>query len=149
MAVLKFASEYGLSFDVRGRERLRLTPMTLDDLDIAVELLGDIRVMRYVSGEIETSEDVRAQMPNYVRKGAGGRIGIWMISLKSTGEKIGDTVLLPLTIDADDTEWEKIVPDRFPEGDIEVGYLLKPAAWGRGYATEVCRRMLRFNAEQL
>ena len=35
-----------------------------------------------------------------------------------------------------------------PDGDIEVGYFLKPSAWGKGYATEACRRIVRFAFEE-
>ncbi|MEX0281186.1 MAG: GNAT family N-acetyltransferase [Arenibacterium sp.] len=128
-------------------DRLRITPLTLADTDIALELLTDIRVMRYVTGEAETPEQVHAHMPDAVRKGAGGRIGIWTVSLKETGEKIGDTVILPLPVETEDTEWKTIVPDRYPDASIETGYLLKPAHWGKGYATEICARMLRFGFE--
>ncbi|MFC1688961.1 GNAT family N-acetyltransferase [Pseudomonadota bacterium] len=36
------------------------------------------------------------------------------------------------------------IRQEMPDADIEVGYFLKPSAWGRGYATEVCERMLQF-----
>ncbi len=125
-------------------DRLRFTPMTLADIDLAHDLLTDIRVMRYVGGEAEVPEQVEAHMLDAVRKGAGGRIGIWTVRLRSSGEKIGDAVLLPLPIENDDTEWHTIVPDRYPDANIETGYLLKPAFWGKGYATEICTQMLRF-----
>ena len=35
-----------------------------------------------------------------------------------------------------------------PHGDVEVGYILKKSAWGKGYATEACRRLLRFAFEE-
>jgi ribosomal-protein-alanine N-acetyltransferase len=31
-----------------------------------------------------------------------------------------------------------------PGGDVEVGYFLKQSSWGKGIATEVCRRLLEF-----
>jgi RimJ/RimL family protein N-acetyltransferase len=33
---------------------------------------------------------------------------------------------------------------QMPDADIEIGYFLKRSAWGRGYATEVCKRLLQF-----
>lgn len=128
-------------------DRLILAPMTLKDIDIALELLCDARVMKYVTGHPETEADVRADMPNAVRRGAGGRIGIWSATRKDTGQKIGDGVLLPVPIETDDTEWDTVVADRWPQAQIEVGYLLIPDAWGQGYATEMCARLLRFMFE--
>lgn len=127
--------------------RLRLTPMTLDDLDLATALLCDPQVMRYVGGTAMTAEAAAAHMPDAVRKGAGGRLGIWTASLKDSGEKIGDGVLLPLPIESDDTDWTQVRPERYPDAHIEVGYLLRPAFWGQGFATEICTGLLRFGFE--
>jgi RimJ/RimL family protein N-acetyltransferase len=33
---------------------------------------------------------------------------------------------------------------KMPDAEIEIGFFFKRSAWGRGYATEVCKRMLRF-----
>jgi RimJ/RimL family protein N-acetyltransferase len=128
-------------------ERLRLTPLSMDHIDLSMALLTDPQVMRYVTGEPILPKDVERHMPDAVRKGAGGRIGIWAVALKRTGDLIGDAIMLPMPIETDDTEWHTIVPDRFPEALIETGYLLKPAFWGQGFATEICSRMLRFGFE--
>ena len=49
--------------------------------------------------------------------------------------------------DLDDTDWDLVVGDQVPEGDIEIGYILKTTAWGKGYATEACKRILQFAFE--
>ena len=126
--------------------RLRLTPLTTEDLDIARALLCDPAVMRYVDGAM-TPEAVEAHMVDAVKRGAGGRIGIWRVTCKRRGQKIGDGVLLPVPIDEEDTDWSEIVPQAYPTGPIEVGYLLIPEAWGQAYAPEVCARLLRFAFE--
>jgi ribosomal-protein-alanine N-acetyltransferase len=128
-------------------ERLRLTPFTRDDQDIATAVLCDPDVMAFVS-EPETPESVAAHMADAVKRGAGGCIGIWCIRRKDTGQKIGDALLMPVPIDEDDYDWSTILPDAYPPGRIEVGYLLIPEAWGQGFATEACARLLRFAFEQ-
>ena len=128
--------------------RLILAPFTHGDLDIAQALLCDARVMQYVTEEPMTPEAVAIRMPDAVKRGAGGRIGIWVAFRKDTGRKIGDVVLTPIPIDDDDVDWSDVVPDRYPQAEIEVGYLLTPEAWGQGLATEACARMLRFAFEQ-
>lgn len=127
--------------------RLWLTPMTLADGDIARALLCDARVMKYVTDPM-TPEAVSDHMPDATRRGAGGRIGIWCAKRKDTGEKIGDGVLTPVPIAGADTDWSQVVPDAYPADQIEVGYLLIPSAWGQGFATEICARLLRFFFEQ-
>ena len=34
------------------------------------------------------------------------------------------------------------------DGDIEIGYFLKQSAWGKGYATEACKRLLQMVFEE-
>ena len=51
-------------------------------------------------------------------------------------------------IELDDTDWELVAGEQIPEGDIEIGYILKKSAWGKGYATEACNRLLKFAFEE-
>ena len=129
-------------------ERLRLRPLVADDLDLGLELLTDAYVMRYVGGEPYSRERVLREMEVAVRRGGGGCIGVWCVTDKVTGEKLGTGILLPLPVEEKDTNWDLVQEDRFPDAEIEVGYLLKPSAWGKGYATEVCKRLLQFAFEE-
>ncbi|MBR9847873.1 MAG: GNAT family N-acetyltransferase [Rhodobacteraceae bacterium] len=128
-------------------DRLRLTPFCSEDADIAHRLLEDPKVMRYVGDPI-TAQAVEDHMANAIRRGAGGRIGIWCVTRMDTGEKIGDCVLTPLPVDSDEIDWDQLIPDSYPRDEIEIGYLLVPAAWGQGFATELCARLLRFAFEE-
>lgn len=128
-------------------ERLVLRPFVADDLDVATRILCNPEVMRYV-GDAITPEAVVAMMPDLVRRGAGGRIGLWCVIRKDTGVKIGDGVLLPIPFEETDTDWSLVVPDAYPATPVEVGYLFLPEAWGQGFASEVCARLLRFAREQ-
>ncbi len=38
--------------------------------------------------------------------------------------------------------WVVVRPDRFFEGELNLGYRLRSQAWGRGYATEAARAMI-------
>jgi ribosomal-protein-alanine N-acetyltransferase len=67
---------------------------------------------------------------------------------RSTAEKLGTAVLLPLPIEEKDTNWDLVVGDDLPDCDIEIGYILKRSAWGKGYATEVTKRLLKFAFEE-
>jgi ribosomal-protein-alanine N-acetyltransferase len=124
-------------------ERLRLTPLVADDVDIALELWTDPEVLKFVCDAL-TEEEVRQEMPDSIKRGGNGGIGIWCIADRKTGEKLGDSYLLPMPIDTDDVDFSLVVMGQMPDADIEIGYFLKPSAWGQGYATEVCKRLLQF-----
>ena len=124
-------------------ERTRLIPTSLTDLDLALEMFTDPVVVKFIGG-VMSEEKIREEMPRWTRRGGNGCIGIWCITDRTTGEKYGDCYLLPIPIEEDDTNWDLLIPDVMPEGDIEVGYFLKQSSWGKGIATEVCRRLLKF-----
>lgn len=128
-------------------ERLQFHPLSADDLDLAIEQWTDPEVVKYVADRTYSEAELIEEMPLFTRRCAGGCIGIWRLTEKATGEKIGTAILLPMPIELDDTDWDLIVGDDIPDGDIEVGYILKRSAWGKGFATEACARMLRFAFE--
>jgi len=128
-------------------ERLTLTPLADGDIDLAIELFTDPEVTKYV-GELMSNADIRGEFPRWKRRGADGQFGIWCVADRASGEKCGTGALLPMPIDVDDTKWEMLVPGVVPDAEIEVGYILKRSAWGRGLATEICTRLLRFAFEQ-
>jgi RimJ/RimL family protein N-acetyltransferase len=127
--------------------RLTLIPFDVSDVDISLELFTNPKVLRFAGGVMDEDE-IRAQMPNWLRRGGNGCIGIWCITDKHSGEKLGTGALLPMPIEEDDTDFELVEPHIMPEGDVEVGYFLKPSAWGRGFATEACKRLLQLAFEE-
>lgn len=128
-------------------ERLRLAPLVLADIDLALEMFTSAAVMKFI-GQPTSETAVRRDMSVWTRRGGDGCIGVWCISDRTSGEKYGTVCLLPIPVDEDDTDWDQVVPGAMPEGDVEVGYFLKEAAWGKGYATEACRRLVRYAFEE-
>lgn len=128
-------------------DRLLLRPLKLDDVDLAIEMFTDPEVTRYIGG-VHTAKKIRAEMHKYIRRCGGGCIGVWCALDQKTSEKLGTGILLPMPIDEDDTDWDLVKGSEIPDCDIEVGYILKKSAWGRGYATEICKRLLAFAFEQ-
>lgn len=124
-------------------ERLLLRPLAEEDLDLCIQILTDPEVMKYVT-KTQTRDQVVAELPLSMRRCAGGAVGIWCVIEHGTREKLGTAVLLPLPIEEEDTNWDLILGDDVADCEIEISYLLKPSAWGRGYATEACTRLLRF-----
>jgi ribosomal-protein-alanine N-acetyltransferase len=128
-------------------ERLSLTPLAVGDVDVAIEMFTNPAVMTFIDGAMDEA-DIRREMPLWTKRGGDGCIGIWCISDRETGEKYGTAFLLPMEAEGDDTDWDRVIPGVMPDGDVEIGYFLKEAAWGKGYATEACRRLLRFAFEE-
>ncbi|MCP5085740.1 MAG: GNAT family N-acetyltransferase [Rhodobacteraceae bacterium] len=128
-------------------ERLVLKPLTCEDLDIVLELFTDPDVVRYVC-DLETPEQLESFLPTECQRGAGGRIGVWTVTRKEENKKIGTGILLPLPIEKDDTDWSLVVQDTYPDAEIEVGYMFIKSEWGKGFATETCRRLLKFSFEK-
>ena len=124
-------------------DRLILTPLEMADIDLAVELWTDPEVVRYIC-DVPTEAEVRREMPDTIKRGGNGGIGIWCVADRKTGEKLGSTYLLPMPTEDDDVDYGLIIMGQMPDADIEVGYFLKRSAWGQGYATEVCKRILQF-----
>lgn len=124
-------------------KRLTLAPFTRGDLDLSVEMFTDPAVVRY-AGKVMSEPEIKEKASNWTRRGGDGCIGIWTVSDRMTGEKYGSAALLPMPIEEDDTDYSLVVPGQMPTDDVEIGYFLKCSAWGCGYATEACRRLLQF-----
>lgn len=125
-------------------ERLFFRPLATDDLDLEIALWTDIEVARYITGEASTVEEIKRLMPVVTQRAGSGCIGFWCLTSKSTREKIGHAVLLPIPVEAEDTEFELLESDDWPDRDIEIGFVLRRNSWGSGYATEACTRLLEF-----
>ena len=106
----------------------------------------DAQVMEYAGGTV-AKEKIIEEMEMWTRRGGNGCIGVWCICDRTTEESFGSTALTPLPIDKDDTDWEQVVKDQMPDGEVEIGYFLKRTAWGNGYATEAAQRTLQFAFE--
>jgi len=128
-------------------DRLLLTPLSETDIDSEFELWTDPAVVRYICDPM-SEDEIRREMSYVTKRGGNGCIGIWCISDRDTSEKYGSGYLLPMPVDEDDTDWDLVVPGSMPDCDIEVGFFLKRSAWGNGFATEFCKRLLKFAFEE-
>jgi RimJ/RimL family protein N-acetyltransferase len=113
-------------------ERLLLRQFTESDVGNLHDLHGDPEVMRFINGGKTTPRDVieNETLPRFLR--AYERFegfGVWAAIERSTGEFVG---------------WFEFYPrkDAGPE-EVELGYRLRRFAWGKGYATEGSRALVR------
>jgi len=113
-------------------DRLVLRRFTTGDVDNLVGLDADPDVMRFVSGGIPTSREeienefLPAFLGYYQRYQA---FGFWAAIEKSTGDFLGWFHFRPR-------------PGSAP-GQVELGYRMRKSAWGKGYATEGSRALIR------
>src|SRR5947209_4562634 len=107
-------------------ERLVLRHFTADDADLLIELDSDPAVMRYLTGGKPTPpETIRERNLPGILAGYDTwdrKLGLFAAHEKDGGAFIGWFILRP-EVDG-------------PLDKVEIGYRLRQAAWGKGYATE-------------
>lgn len=114
--------------------RLILRPYTANDLDDLFLIRSDPEVMRYVrDGKPLTWEETQANLDNIIQHYHQHDFGLWAAVDKANGNLIGYCGLIYL--------------DSTPE--VEVGYMLAKAYWGKGLASEGAKACLKYGFEQL
>lgn len=133
MASPRSVDHHALVNSYLDTERLSLRQFTADDADLLIELDSDPEVTRYLTGGEPTApEDVRERdlpgiLAGYERW--DGRFGLFAAEDKATGAFVG---------------WFILRPERdAPLDEVEIGYRLRRAEWGKGYATEGSEALLR------
>ncbi|MEV6394536.1 GNAT family N-acetyltransferase [Streptomyces sp. NPDC051907] len=116
-------------------ERLVLRESEARDRAAFVELFASPEVGVYIGGS-RPREELERAMP----EAPGRRSGLFVIELD--GAMIG-----MITLDRRDAERTGRV--RPEGGEAELGYMLLPQAWGRGYAAEACAAALDWFADVL
>jgi ribosomal-protein-alanine N-acetyltransferase len=115
-------------------ERLRLRPVSADDLEHFVALYGDPDVMRFIGTRGALSREVTQErlafMVNHWRQHG---FGMWTLLRKADGAFVGRCGLRYL--------------EESPE--VELGYTLAKPFWGQGFATEASRAVVRYAFEVL
>jgi RimJ/RimL family protein N-acetyltransferase len=112
-------------------ERLRLRRFTAADAGLLAELDSDPEVMRYITYGRTTPKSayVETFLPRWfaLYESQPGK-GYFAAESRATGEFLG---------------WLHLRDDRLEPEYVELGYRLRRAEWGRGYATEGGRALLR------
>ena len=112
-------------------DRLTLRRFTAADLDHLFELDNDPEVMRYINGGRPVSRQVLQDeiLPTFLTYDSRHpAFGFWAAIDKYSAEFLG---------------WFSIRPTGSNPGDLLLGYRLRRAAWGQGYATEGVRALIK------
>jgi RimJ/RimL family protein N-acetyltransferase len=116
-------------------QRLALREFRSGDAENLYRLNRDPRVMRYIGdGSIGTRASAAAAISRtrkHYRNYPG--LGVWPAEERASGAFIGWFCLkyIPATV------------------EVELGYRLVPRSWGRGYATEGARALVRYGVDVL
>lgn len=115
-------------------ERLVLRPFTLDDVDALHSLWADREVRRYLfDGEVPARERVVETVENSVEGFADVGYGFFSLRLREPSAEIMGFSGFRAFGEA---------------GVVEMLFAVEPTHWGRGYATEASREVLRYGFEQ-
>jgi RimJ/RimL family protein N-acetyltransferase len=109
-------------------ERLELRLLSEDDLDAWADFLGDAEATRllHTPDPVTDPERVLAVLRRWVSM-TEGPIGMYALVEREIGETVGFVGFVRRDLD-----WGN---------EIELGWLIRRAHWGRGYATEAARTL--------
>jgi ribosomal-protein-alanine N-acetyltransferase len=127
-------------------DRLLLRPPVAGDVEALAPMYADPEVMRYLgSGQTltraQTERSVRRTMDNWSADG----FGLFTTVLRDDDTIIGRVGLIVWNPET----WQPIRANDQGPKELEVGYTLGQAFWGRGYATEAAGAARDFALERL
>jgi RimJ/RimL family protein N-acetyltransferase len=100
-----------------------------------VSLFTNGEVMKYVDTGMLSQEAADALWHRLVKEFyPTGVKTIWAVVAKTDGRFIGNASIRPRPTHKNETE---------------IGYMLMPVEWGKGYATEIARALVRFGFDEL
>lgn len=115
-------------------ERLALRRQQASDIEFLVELWANPGVTRYMGGPRDR-DWLRSVFAETAQHPDAERYDLWPVVEKATGELVGHCGLLDKEVDG--------------QLEIELTYVFTPAAWGKGYATEIGAAIARMAFEEM
>lgn len=123
------SSSFAMNGPISARLRFRVPENK--DFDFVFSLQSDPETMTFIRAP-ETDPVVvlerMKQWETYREQNPG--LGVWITSFADTDENVGYCVLRHVNFT--------------PGNDLELGYVIAPAYWGQGMATEVTHALLNF-----
>jgi RimJ/RimL family protein N-acetyltransferase len=113
--------------------RLSGRRVTRGDLAYMLDVDGDIRIQQWLFGKVQTPDQSRARLDRWLLMWQETGLGFWIFH-DSDRRRVGHGGLFNSPREA---------------GEVEVGYVIKPAHWARGFATEITLASLKIGFESL
>ena len=115
-------------------ERLVLRRYTAEDKSYLISLFTDEKVMKYVGEGVMTKERAEEWWQKLFEKFYPQGLNIWAVFTKEDSRYAGHAGIYPRPTHKED--WEFV-------------YFLSRDVWGKGYATEIARRIIAHGFEEL
>jgi RimJ/RimL family protein N-acetyltransferase len=112
-------------------DRLVLRPHRPSDFDACCALWGDPMVVRHIGGAVQEAQAVWFRILRYAGMWSLLGYGMWVVEERATGVLLGEAGLMSAC---------RGLPEL--DGVPEAGWVLGPAAWGRGIASEAVGAIL-------
>ena len=128
-----------MTVDTMRTDRLRLRWFEPADAANLYALDRDPGVLKYIPVDPPPTLDAYGEViERHARyRGRSDGLGIWVVELPDDGTFVGWVCLRPAW------DWRLHAHLELEETDAELGYRLRTAYWGRGYATELSRFLVR------
>ena len=116
-------------------ERLILRLPRLDDAEAMSEYLNDPEAMRFIGGA-DPNADPADVIAKWIRRWETNGVGPFAVERREDGRVLGRAGFLVW----DTRDWRvSTLAEAGEHAQIELGWVLARAHWGRGYATEAAR----------
>jgi ribosomal-protein-alanine N-acetyltransferase len=114
--------------------RLILRVQQAGDVPTLINLWLDPQVTRYMGGPRDKAR-LQPEFDRVIQNPSADRYDLWPVLEKETGQVVGHCGLLQKEVEG--------------SSEIELIYILDPAVWGKGYATEIGQALMRYAFDKL
>lgn len=123
-----------IPWHILDTKRCRVREMVLEDLDALYKVYEHPSITRYMEGLYEDKQKEAEYTEAYIKNVYGFYgYGLWIVEEKATGQVIGRAGI------SHREEYE----------EPELGYVIGKTYQNKGYATEVCKEILRYGREEI
>lgn len=117
-------------------ERLILRPLADQDYQLLRELDTDPLVVKYLGhGRVRSEQETLSNLQKIIRDYQKYGLGLYAVEDAVSGEFLGRSGLIPWQLE-NTLMWE-------------IGFTFKPAAWGKGFASESAKFLLEWGFQNL